>query len=788
MNAAKVAFFVSQGINLQHYIFLFYGYNSQYTNDKNQVNYVNCKLQRNFWALLVAALMIAGCGGSGGGAETPVEQSLTVSIDGPDSVSEDDGFTLQANINKSGTDVVVHWYDSGRSLISEEATLNIEPFDVTEDTSAVYKLYVAHNGQEVEIEHTIEVKHRINVEKKPKDAAKTVLLIQNLLLEEAQTFSNQLLAKLDGEDIELDKVCENGGLYTLSYLDNDDSSTITGGDILQQSFQDCSDNYRNALSGLRVVTILDADLQNGIIEFSVNNDDIKTLESTYSYNELMTFKGSYSTRFAYSPSTRTIAIAVNEKLKGKALKPFSYDETFYYVNIKELTIEKVIDFDTATYSIKTNGTVDDTNLNGEFSFSQEDAWYGYFMEYPHKGSIKVSSEKESILLASNFVSDSDKLNISYGEEQLQLHWSTFLPEAMSTFNMYNNIRAFRADNFDRVLDPGSVNNNSVQLDGPVPLIFSRAVAADTSASVHFQTQSGYDYINIPGRVEVAGALINIYPEQPLKADTDYDLQVSGITSVTGQEHDWIFLDIKTTDSIIPNLTSSNYFYQDNQYPTLSIEDSILNKGQALSYQWVDLNGVGIEFDDENAVSTSFSLPEGIKSDITVEVILTNDLGDLAKERITLQYLPYSGTYLFIDGIKDDYVSLGKKIIKTQEKGNFSVSRDSNNQSHLEFTFESDESSWSLNLKAPGDASLSVGEYLNATRYPFQGESSAGLDLSGEHRGCGRLYGQFEIFELEENAKNEIQKLAVNIKQSCESSESPELKGYIRFNSAVPLNP
>uniref|UniRef100_UPI00397E48D8 hypothetical protein n=1 Tax=Salmonella sp. ZJHZ20_0013 TaxID=3159592 RepID=UPI00397E48D8 len=72
---------MSQGINLQHYIFLFYGYNPQYTNDKNQVNYVNCKLQRNFWALLAAALMIAGCGGSGGGAETPVEQPLTVSID-----------------------------------------------------------------------------------------------------------------------------------------------------------------------------------------------------------------------------------------------------------------------------------------------------------------------------------------------------------------------------------------------------------------------------------------------------------------------------------------------------------------------------------------------------------------------------------------------------------------------------------------------------------------------------------------------------------------------------------
>ena len=46
---------------------------------------------------------------------------------------------------------------------------------------------------------------------------------------------------------------------------------------------------------------------------------------------------------------------------------------------------------------------------------------------------------------------------------------------------------------------------------------------------------------------------------------------------------------------------------------------------------------------------------------------------------------------------------------------------------------------------------------------------------------------FEIFELEESSNDEIQKLAVNLTQICGSGESPELKAYIRFNSAVPLN-
>ncbi len=751
------------------------------------MNCVSYKLKRNFGALLVAALMMVGCGGGGSDSEAPNEQPLTVSIDGPVSVSEDDGFTLQANINKSDTDVSFQWLDSENSIVSDKATLKVESFDVVEDTAFKYRLYVYYEGKEFKAEHTINVKHRINVWKQPLDAAKTVLLLQNVLLDEAQTISNHLLAKLERKNIDLDKVCENGGLYTLSFLDNDDSSTISVGDVLQESFQDCSDYYRNTLSGLRIVTILEADLQNGIIEFNVNNSDIEILESVYSYNELMTFKGSYSTHFSYSPSVRTIAIAADEKLQGISLKPFSYEEAFYYVNIKELNIEKVIDFNTATYTIDINGTVNDTNLNGEYSFSQEDAWYGYFMEYPHKGSIKISSAKESVLLASNFVSDSEKLNVSYSEEQRQIYWSSYLVSAMSSFNIFNNIKTFRADNFEHVLDTGSVNNNSVQLDGPVTLIFSRPVAADTSASAYFQTPLGYKYINIPARVEVNGALINIYPEQPLKADTNYELHVSGITSITGQEYSWIDLDIKTTDSIIPNLTSSSYFYQDNHYPTLSVVGSTFNEGQAQSYKWVDLYNAGIEFDDENAVSTSFSLPEGVESDITIEVVMTNDLGDVAKERIILQYLPYSGTYIFIDGIEGDYVSQGEKIVETLTTGDFSVSRDSNDQSHLQFSFYNDESYWNINLKAPRDSSLSVGEYLNATRYPFQDESSAGLELSGMHRGCNTLYGHFEIFELEESSNDEIQKLAVNLTQICGSGESPELKAYIRFNSAVPLN-
>ena len=94
--------------------------------------------------------------------------------------------------------------------------------------------------------------------------------------------------------------------------------------------------------------------------------------------------------------------------------------------------------------------------------------------------------------------------------------------------------------------------------------------------------------------------------------------------------------------------------------------------------------------------------------------------------------------------------------------------------------------WNLELAAPKYASLSVGSYANATRWPFQETTAPGLTFSGNYRGNNRLTGSFNI--LESNVADDgTFSFAVDFLQYDEESTNAWIKGAIRYNSEVPVN-
>lgn len=94
--------------------------------------------------------------------------------------------------------------------------------------------------------------------------------------------------------------------------------------------------------------------------------------------------------------------------------------------------------------------------------------------------------------------------------------------------------------------------------------------------------------------------------------------------------------------------------------------------------------------------------------------------------------------------------------------------------------------WNLELAAPQGASLSVGSYANATRWPFQETTAPGLTFSGNYRGNNRLTGSFNI--LESNVADDgTFSFAVDFLQYDEESTNAWIKGAIRYNSEVPVN-
>jgi hypothetical protein len=87
--------------------------------------------------------------------------------------------------------------------------------------------------------------------------------------------------------------------------------------------------------------------------------------------------------------------------------------------------------------------------------------------------------------------------------------------------------------------------------------------------------------------------------------------------------------------------------------------------------------------------------------------------------------------------------------------------------------------WTAYIGAPTGQSLTVGEYPNAKRFAFSGDSP-GLDFYGQGRGSNKLSGEFVVWELEMKG-DDIIHLAIDFTQRS-NGKSP-LHGKIRFHSA-----
>ena len=142
--------------------------------------------------------------------------------------------------------------------------------------------------------------------------------------------------------------------------------------------------------------------------------------------------------------------------------------------------------------------------------------------------------------------------------------------------------------------------------------------------------------------------------------------------------------------------------------------------------------------------------------------IESDSGDFIGQGLSYEYTPAS-TIFTIDSNFDNGISIsidGSSLNSPQTPDN-----------------------WSLDL-SNGSTRLEVGQYNNASRFPFNASNENGLSFSGNGRGCNRLIGEFTIFEVEYNG-DELQKLTADFTQYCEEQMNSALRGSIRFDASLP---
>lgn len=128
------------------------------------------------------------------------------------------------------------------------------------------------------------------------------------------------------------------------------------------------------------------------------------------------------------------------------------------------------------------------------------------------------------------------------------------------------------------------------------------------------------------------------------------------------------------------------------------------------------------------------------------------------------------SYLHIESAAGDFIGQGKTFDYTADQLKPTMNARSVNVM---------VDGWHLAVAAPDKQALGVGEYPDATRFPFN-RTSPGLSFSGKGRGLNTLTGAFAIWELE-ISNGKVTKLAIDFEQEAAPGK-PKLTGKVRINS------
>jgi hypothetical protein len=147
------------------------------------------------------------------------------------------------------------------------------------------------------------------------------------------------------------------------------------------------------------------------------------------------------------------------------------------------------------------------------------------------------------------------------------------------------------------------------------------------------------------------------------------------------------------------------------------------------------------------------------------------------------------TVLYWESTRGDYIGQGDIEIYSGENSRWTVTPTGNGngvQLTIASVGDTAESKWTLDFRAPLGSLLTVGTYPEVARASFR-TTTAGLDVSGNGRGCNIVAGYFTVHEIAiDPGTGSVTAFAVDFEQHCETLSAPPLIGTLRYNSSAAL--
>lgn len=590
--------------------------------------------------------------------------------------------------------------------------------------------------------------------------------------------ANNLVSLSKGTVSGVQRVCQNGGIVVSSY--SDDEPELHVGEVISIELSDCfRPEINDTVDGTLSVEIQSYNAATGMMSFNT------TFEETAinSYGELLIVAGDMTIASTANSDSISVSLDIDNDFG-------IYAAGDIILSIGALSIEHVRNKLTAKYALSGSASLLETNAIDAFKVLINEPFVGYFEEYPHEGKLTLSSPvSNDLVVTANFVTDSAFYNYAFSGNTELSNWSYAVEGAMWSSDTQvtdsNNATEYRADNFISL----GVNNpnadSSISVFSAIEFYFSRPVARIEVDNAYFESFAS-QVDNVDAVLDVNGAVVTVMPTKPLEPGTEYTLPGFRAYDALGQSVSIVFPTFYTSTEALADIQLSHYFANRSDIPTLTVEGTFANNGEVQQVSWQELSDYGVTFIEQEVNSVALDLsdvPEDTNEIVILAEVQSNN-GLTAYTSKEIIVLPKSDTLLAIVSDRGDWVGQGRSMSYDENEGVFEIaSYSTSNYIHFRFEATNTYDYWTLDFQAPEGQDLEVGVYENATRYPFQLGLAPGLDYSGNHRGCNRLYGEFEILEIEFEDGTPT-KLAVDWIQYCEAEDAPPSRGVLRYNSTA----
>ncbi len=211
--------------------------------------------------------------------------------------------------------------------------------------------------------------------------------------------------------------------------------------------------------------------------------------------------------------------------------------------------------------------------------------------------------------------------------------------------------------------------------------------------------------------------------------------------------------------------------------------SFSNIGTIESYFWEQISGPTLNILDPTQPNARVELSDEIAlggEEVRLQLTVTDNLGqsESVERSISIKSKSDPQTYFEFTSQDGDYIGQGKSWFYDQSSSLIQASKNYSNGVNVSIR---GSENWDVNFAAPNNEPLEVKAYDVAQRFPFNPESVAGLSVSGNGRGCNKLYGSFDVSRLLIEG-DQVKEFKASFKQLCEQPTGPGLFGEVAVNA------